>query len=130
MNMTKKDINKIRNKLIRFTINLYNLELEEEDFNLEKLKEFINCSFDLRSNMFFLSFPPVCEDSQAEIRYKINSNFLKEFLESNQEDYKSFTHLMFDYNESFYREVTRINRKSVDDIFFEFSTFYDDFKAF
>jgi|11_taG_2_1085331.scaffolds.fasta_scaffold120841_2 hypothetical protein len=130
MNISKEDISRIRNELIKFTINLYNLELEEEDFNLEKVKEFVNCSFNLKSDMFVLNFPPVCEDSQAEIRYQLTDNFVNDFFNSSKEDYKPFVHLLFDWNESFYREVTRINRKSVNDIFYEFSSFYDDFKAF
>ena len=130
MNISKEDVIKIRNELIRFTINLYNLELKEEDFNLERIKDFVNCKFDFKNDMFVLNFPPVCEDSQAEIRYQLTFNFIKEFFESDQKSYKPFVHLLFDWNESFYREVTRINRKSVNDIFFEFTTFYDDFRAF
>ena len=59
----------------------------------------------------------------------MNTILRKHTLCSN-EDYKPFVHLLFDWNESFYREVTRINRKSVNDLFYEFSSFYDDFKAF
>ena len=113
--MRVEDIDDIKFGIIFVNNRVFNLDLSEDDFYDKVIGKFVECKYDISSNSFTIKFPSSIINETAEIRYRITDNFMNFYKKGNL--IKAYKNITFDFNELYEKEVFKINKKSVEDIF-------------